>query len=145
MHSKLIWKSNMNFECINNQHSTQIDAPTDHGGQGLGPTPKELLLNAMMGCTAMDSVSILNKMRQKIDSFKMEIEAEKNDEHPIHFIHAHMQFFFEGELEESKVIKAVTKSLTQYCGINYMISKTCEIKYTILLNKTQIYSAIAFD
>lgn len=144
MQAKLVWKSNMKFDCINNDIITSIDAPSEHGGNSDGPSPKELLLDAMLGCTAMDSISILNKMRQSISSFKMEVEAEKNSEHPIHFTSAHMKFFFQGEAEQQKVIKAVTKSLTQYCGINYMISKTCKIKYTIYLNTEEIFTDFAF-
>lgn len=143
MHAKLKWNSKMQFECTNNEHKITIDAFKEHGGEGLGPTPKDLLLDAMMGCTAMDTRSLLNKMRQNITQMEMEIDAVKTTEAPIHFKSALIKFNFKGEGDNDKVIKAVTKSLTKYCGINYMISKTCEITYDIYLNEEKIHTAIA--
>jgi putative redox protein len=114
----------MKFECHNGEHQTLIDATPEHGGLSSAPTPKELVLNAMMGCTAMDVVAILTKMRQDISSFSMEINAEKTKEYPVHFKTAELVFDLKGQLDGEKVIKAVDSSLTKYCGVNYMISKT---------------------
>ena len=85
MKANLSWNTQMQFTCENHGIKTTIDATQEHGGNEAGPTPKELVLNAMMGCTAMDVVSMLKKMRQEITAFKMEIEAEKTLEHPVHF------------------------------------------------------------
>ena len=139
MEAKLTWKENMQFECSNGEHSSLIDAFAEHGGEGTGPTPKELLLNAMMGCTAMDTISILKKMRQNVESFTIHIDAEKSTEHPIHFTSATLIFSLTGEINPEKVIKAATKSLTQYCGVNYMVSKTCDITFEITLNGEKIH------
>lgn len=138
MKASLNWLNNMQFSCDNRGLKTSIDAPKDSGGDDTAPTPKEFVLNAMMGCTAMDVVSLLRKMRQEINEFKMEIEAEKNLDHPIHFKHAELIYYLKGNMEIDKVIKAVDLSLTKYCGVNFMISKTCEIKYKIFLNEKMI-------
>ena len=138
MKANLSWIENMKFVCDNHGLSTVMDAEVQHGGSGAGPTPKELVLNAMMGCTAMDVVAMLKKMRQEITEFKMEIEAEKNTTHPIHFKTAILIFRFQGSLEADKVIKAVELSLSKYCGVNYMISKTCAISFKIFLNDNMI-------
>lgn len=143
MHAKLKWVKNMQFECTNNSHKVIIDAFKEHGGDDEGPSPKDILLDAMMGCTAMDTRSLLTKMRQDIQTFEMSIDAQKTTEHPIHFESAQIIFDFTGDANDEKVIKAVTKSLTKYCGINYMISKTCEITYKINLNKTEIFKGSA--
>lgn len=140
MKAQLNYLDNLKFECLNREHKMIIDAPS---GDNAGPNPKELLLNAMMGCTAMDTVSILKKMRQNIESFQMSIDATKNETHPIHFIKAQIIFDIQGEVADEKAIKAVTKSLTQYCGVNYMVSKTCEIEYIIKNNDQEIYKDIA--
>jgi putative redox protein len=86
----------------------------------------------------MDVVVMLKKMRQDITEFKMEIEAEKTTEHPIHFKSAELVYLMSGPVEPEKVIKAVESSLTKYCGVNYMISKTCAITFKILLNGSVI-------
>ncbi len=134
MNAKLVWNGNMKFTSDNHGLISVMDAAKEHGGDDSGPNPKELVLNAMMGCTAMDVVAILKKMRQNIAEFKMEIEAEKTTVHPIHFESAVLIFLLKGDLDPEKVIKAVDSSLTKYCGVNYMISKTCRISFRILVN-----------
>ena len=138
MKASLNWVQNMKFECHNGEHLTHIDATPEHGGLSSAPTPKELVLNAMMGCTAMDVVAILTKMRQDISSFSMEINAEKTKEYPVHFKTAELVFDLKGQLDGEKVIKAVDSSLTKYCGVNYMISKTCHITFKVILNNETI-------
>lgn len=134
MKAELSWSKDMQFHCNNHGILTTIDATNEHGGLEAGPTPKELVLNAMMGCTAMDVVTMLKKMRQEIVEFKMEIEAEKTIEHPIHFKTACLMFYLKGNIEKEKLIKAVDASLSKYCGVNYMISKSCQITFKIFLS-----------
>ncbi len=143
MKSNLSWVENMQFRFDNRGIITTIDADKEHGGSDAAPTPKELVLNAMIGCTAMDVVSILKKMRQEISEFKMEIKAEKTTEHPIHFKSAELIYLLKGNIEPEKAIKAVDSSLTRYCGVNYMISKTCDITYRIVLNDSTIKQGAA--
>jgi len=138
MHAQMQWQNGMHFTCTNGAVETAIDASKDHGGEGLGPTPKELVLNAMMGCAAMDVVSILKKMRQDIKTFHMQVDAVPTTEHPIHFRSAVVAFLFTGAIDSEKVMKAVDSSLTKYCGVNYMISKSCSITYKVFLNGTEI-------
>jgi putative redox protein len=138
MMAKMSWAGNMVFHCENHGVLSLIDASKEHGGADSAPTPKELVLNAMMGCTGIDVVLMLKKMRQEVEEFKMEIEAEKTNAHPIHFKTADLVYLFKGSLDPEKVIKAVESSLTKYCGVNYMISKTCKISFKIFLNEEMI-------
>ncbi len=138
MSATLKWIKGMNFESDNRGIKTQMDATLEHGGENLAPTPKELVMNAMMGCTAVDVVSTLQKMRQNIDRYSMSIEVEKNQDYPIYFTRANLVFNLYGEIEAEKLIKAVDASLTKYCGVNYMISKVCDITYDLFLNDTKI-------
>lgn len=138
MKAQLSWQKNMEFLCDNHGIKTLIDATPEHGGQQLAPTPKELILNAMMGCTAMDVVSILQKMRQEITDFSMEVEAVKTTQYPTHFSSAELVYLLKGPIDPEKAIKAVDSSLTKYCGVNYMISKTCKLSFRINLNNQDI-------
>jgi putative redox protein len=133
----------MKFECTTRGMKSMIDASPEHGGEDTAPTPKELVMNAMMGCTAMDVVAMLTKMRQKIDSFDMHIEVEKNKDYPVHFIKAHLVFDLKGQIDIDKAKKSVDSSLSKYCGVNYMISKTCEITYSLKLNDQVIHEGQA--
>lgn len=138
MFSELTWKEGMEFICNNHGLITTIDATPAFGGKDKGPTPKELILNAMMGCTAMDVVAMLKKMRQEILEFQMSIQAEKTTEHPVYFKSAELIFKLKGNIDSDKLIKSVDSSLSKYCGVNYMISKTCNISFKVMLNGVQI-------
>jgi len=138
MEASLNWIKDMSFSCENHGFKTSIDALESHGGSGLAPTPKELVLNAMMGCTAMDVVSMLKKMRQEIGQFKMKINAEKSEGYPSYFKTAELIFDLSGPIDHDKLIKSVDASLTKYCGVNYMISKTCAITFKVYLNSELI-------
>ncbi len=140
MEANLIWQEEMHFKCFNRDLEIDIDASFDHGGKNLAPTPKELILDAMMGCTAMDVVSMLKKMRQPIDKFQMRIQAEKTTEYPTHFKSAVLSYYLSGAIDRDKIIKSVDASLTKYCGVNYMISKTCHLNFVVFLNGEEIHS-----
>lgn len=141
MNASLTWVEGMKFRSDNHGLISTIDAALEHGGTDQGPTPKELVLNAMMGCTAMDVVAMLKKMRQEISEFKMDIEAEKTSIHPIHFKNAILIFKIGGDVDPEKAIKSVDASLSKYCGVNYMISKTCAISYKLFINGNLVKEA----
>ncbi len=143
LQSTMTWLNDMQFEGLASDHKTILDATPEHGGHNLGPTPKELLLQAMMGCTSMDVISILKKMRQPLTEFKMEARAVLTDALPVHFAEVKLIYIFRGELDPSKVIKAVTSSMSKYCGINYMISKVCPITIEIFVNNININTGLA--
>lgn len=126
------WKSNMAFEATVNGHSITMDVDQSGGGQDLGPRPKILLLAGLGGCTGMDVVSILAKMKVFPAKFWMEISAELTDEHPKVYNHIKLAYCFEGaDLEYDKIAKAVSVSKEKYCGVSAMLSKTAEIDVEI--------------
>lgn len=134
--ASLTWKNNMHFVGQSDQYLTDLDASNEFGGTGKGATPKQLLLKAMMGCTALDVISILQKMRLPVKSFTMNISAEKNKLPPIHFTKVLLTYNLEGEIPVEKAVKAIDSSLTKHCGVNYMISKVAEISYILKINGT---------
>lgn len=137
--ASLSWKSNMHFVGQSDKYLTNLDASLEFGGTNKGPTPKQLLLNAMMGCTALDVLSILQKMRLTVKSFAMEIKAEKNKLPPIHFKSVELTYKLEGDIPVEKAVKAIDSSLTKHCGINYMISKVASITYVLILNGSKVH------
>lgn len=139
MKASMNWNKDMHFSCHNGDIKTEIDAATDHGGNNLGPTPKELVLNAMMGCTGMDVVSILKKMRQEITNFSMDIESTNTKDHPVHFKTATICYYLAGPIDGQKAKQAVEASLTKYCGVNFMITRSCEMTFKLFLNGQQIH------
>lgn len=141
--AEIQWQSEMHFECYNHDLISHMDATEDHGGHNLGATPKEILLNAMMGCTAMDVLALLKKMRQVVQKYSMKADAEMTSEHPIHFKSVTLEYNLTGELDPEKVIKSVNLSMTKYCGVNFMISKSCPVYYKVILNEKKILESQA--
>lgn len=134
MEARLSWTKGMQFECNNHGVISYLDASVEHGGGGEFASPKELLLNAMMGCTGIDVLMTLKKMRQEVEDLRIEVRAQQTDDYPVHFYSATLLYRMVGNIDEVKLKKAIKASLTQYCGISYMVSKTCKISYEIHLN-----------
>ena len=127
------WKGKMLFEGISpSGHSILMDAKPEVGGEDKGPQPMEVLLLALGGCTGMDVISILNKMRQKVKEFKIKIHFKRAKEHPKVYTEINLLYEFKGEnLEYEKVKKAVDLSQNKYCSISAMLRKTAKINYEI--------------
>lgn len=84
---------------------------------GAGPGPMELLLLALGGCTGMDVVSILRKMRQPLEGFRIEVHGERAEEHPKKYTSIEIVYHFKGDLDERRVQRAIELSETRYCSV----------------------------
>lgn len=133
--SKVNWNKGMAFNVEIDGHNFMIDAGENAGGQDQGPRPKALLLSALGGCTGMDVVSILRKM--KIEDYELEIDvtAESTDEHPKYYNEIMVNYNFTGEnLPIAKIKRAVELSETRYCGVSAMLRQAAKIENTIRIN-----------
>jgi putative redox protein len=127
------WLDGMAFENLLDGHRFTVDAAAEFGGKDRGPRPKPLMLNALAGCTGMDVVSVLNKMKQPLSWFNIRVEGDLSDEHPKTYkaIRLTYQFKKSDKLDDAKVIKAVNLSQEQYCGVSAMLKKVCELTWNI--------------
>ena len=122
------WLENMAFESEINGHKIIIDAKEEVGGQDRGPRPKPFMLAALGGCTSMDVVSILKKMRVELKSLNVIVEGELSEEHPKRFLKMHVIYEVEGDnLPMDKIQKAVSLSEDQYCGVSAVYKQVMEI------------------
>ena len=144
MEAKITWKSKCILMPNNRGMKTTIDAFPEFGEDNQGPTPKELLLNAVMGCTSMDVISMLTKMRQVPTSFSIKALAEKTKEAPTHFPRINLRYDLAGEIETEKLLKAVNSSMTKYCGVSFMVAKRVPIFYEVYLNDNKVGEGQAF-
>ena len=130
---------NMTFDVELGGHHFDIDAGAKVGGENNGPSPKGLLLSALGGCTGMDVVSILRKMKVTEYELKIDVSGELTDEHPKIYHTITVEFKFMGnDLPKSKLRKAVELSETKYCGVSEMLRKSSEIKIIIYVNGEEI-------
>ena len=130
---KTSWKGNLAFEADVNGHKIIMDAPESGGGNNTGPGPKKLQLVALSGCTGMDVVSILQKMRVDFSHLDIEVQGEVTDDHPKHYYKMHVIYTVTGKnLPLDKIEKAVRMSEDTYCGVEALYRKaipvTSEIK-----------------
>lgn len=128
------WQGNMKFDALVSGHHVIMDALPVVGGNDEGARPKELMLASLAGCTGMDVVSILKKMRVELQYFNIRVEAEMTEEHPKHYTAMHIIYEFKGDgLELEKLQKAVKLSQDQYCGVSTAYRKAMEITYEIVI------------
>ena len=123
-----LWQGNMKFDAVVSGHHVIMDALPVGGGNNEGARPKELMLSALAGCTGMDVISILKKMRIEPEYFNVKVEAEMTEEHPKHYTSMHITYEFKGEnLEIEKLQKAIDLSQERYCGVSFMYRKAMKI------------------
>ncbi len=97
-------------------HAFTIDSVPEVGGRDTGPRPIELMAAAVAGCTAMDTISILRKMQQKVTALSVQVTAERASEHPKKILGLAVEYTVTGYgLAEDKVSRAVELSETKYC------------------------------
>ena len=112
-----------------------MDGSPGIGGVGKGVRPMELLLMSMAGCSSIDIVSILDKMRQKLEHLDVEVQGFREEGAiPAVFTKIHIHYILSGDLKESKVKSAIDMSLGKYCSVSKMLEKAAEItsSYEIL-------------
>ena len=128
-----IHREGMAFSTDMHGHEIMIDAEEQFGGNGKGPRPKHLLLKSLAGCTGMDVVSLLKKMRVEFSNFEIDVAGELTDEHPkyYHTITLEYRVKLTNEKDQAKFEKAVNLSQDRYCGVSYMLKQAAEIKYHI--------------
>lgn len=124
----------MKFDAKADEHAVLMDAKPPIG-ENAGFAPKQLLLAAISGCTAMDVAALLKKYKQPLESFQVEADADSTEgSHPIVFKEIRLTYRLAGQLDSAKVLEAVTLSQTKYCGVSAMVSKAVPISYSVEVN-----------
>jgi len=127
------WTGKMAFDAEVDGFHIPLDAAAEHGGQNGGPRPKPLMLASLAGCTGMDVVAILGKMREPLKHFRVLVEGDLNDAQPAIYERLRIVFEFHKSdgLNPDKVARAVSLSQEKYCGVSAMLRKAAEIAFEI--------------
>ncbi len=125
----------VNFVATNEtENSILLDGSAAIGGKGNGVRPMETLLMGIAGCSAIDVVLILKKMKQEIRDIKIEVEAERvkvGDATQYKTIHLHFHMW--GSMKEDKLKKAIDISIEKYCSVAKILEKTATISTSYTL------------
>jgi putative redox protein len=126
------WIGNKGFEAELEDHKIVMDLDEERGGNNLGPRPKPLMLASLGGCTGLDVILILKKMKIEPDYFNMRIEADQTDDMPRRYYRIKTIYEFRGEnLPLKKLQNAVELSIEKYCGVSAVYKKSIEMSYEI--------------
>ncbi len=129
------WRNNMAFDLQLDELTIPVDSDPAFGGSGYGPRPKDLMLTALAGCTGMDVVSIMGKMKVPFTGLRLEIAGEKAETHPKVYTKVHVTYVVSGsDLPREKVQRAVDLSLNEYCGVAATLKKTAELTHEIIFD-----------
>jgi putative redox protein len=131
---QVTWASALAFDLSSpdSAHTVRIDASIESGGSDTGLNPKKLLLGSLCGCSGIDVVDILKKMKVPFERIEISASAEQTDETPKTFRFIHMIYKTDVASEHAdKVARAVSLSHEKYCGISAMLAKHCKISYEI--------------
>ena len=124
----LQWTGNMSWETELFGHKLIMDAGKENGGDDTGTRPKVLMLTALAGCTGMDVVSVLKKMRVEIEDLQIIVEGDLTEEHPKYYERMHVIYQFKGKnLPLEKLEKAVNLSEEKYCGVSALYKKAIPV------------------
>jgi len=130
------WVGGMAFDIPMDGHHVMVDAEEQFGGQDKGPRPKNLMVASLIGCTGMDVIAILNKMRVQVEEFSIDVKTELTEEHPKHFTSMHLIYRFKGKnLPLENLKKAVELSQDRYCGVSAVYKKALNLTYEIVVEE----------
>lgn len=120
-------------------YEIDLDKRAEQGGDDLGASPMELLLMGVAGCSGIDLIGILQKQRQEIETYSMEVEGEREkigDASP--FTKIHVTIFITGEVKPKKALKAAELSFDKYCSVSKTLEPTATITYEVVVNGEKV-------
>lgn len=126
----------MNFEAVGaNGKKVLFDAGPNIGGKNNGVSPMDSLLMAAAACSSIDVVMILKKMKQEIEDYKVEVEAERiPDGEATKYKTIHLHFVLTGKIKEKKLEQAIQMSLDKYCSVSKILACSANITSSFALN-----------
>jgi putative redox protein len=136
MDATITLQDNMHFTAVADSGvPIHIDSAPPEGHLRQGPSPMELVLISLGGCTAMDVISILRKKRQNVTGFELRVHGDRAADHPKVFTDFVIEYVVRGvNIEPDAVRRAVELSTENYCSVHAMLEKAAHIatKITII-------------
>lgn len=128
-----VFTKNMSFTAKVSGYDVLMDTTEADGGDASGASPKQLMLASLAGCTGIDVVSILNKMKVVFSNFSIDVDADVTEEHPKVYNKVKLTYKIKVDAEaQSKVEKAVSLSQDKYCGVTAMFKTFAAVKIEII-------------
>ncbi len=131
MKTRTIWKGGKAYDSFLDANNAKIEIDSEKGFR-----PKALLLSGLAGCSGIDVVEILEKMRVPFAGLEIDVATEQTDDHPKVFKTIHITYRVKTEeMYRDKIRKAIDLSLEKYCGVAAMLQKNSPIMYEIIITE----------
>ena len=128
------WAGGMRFVYKSSSgHGLATDAPVEGGGTDTAPSPMELVILGLIGCTGVDVASILERMREPLKGLEVTATYERAEAHPKVYTKIHLTYTLQGGLDEKKVRRAINLSETKYCSVSAMLGHTTDITHEYVI------------
>jgi putative redox protein len=117
-------------------NSMQIDIPVEQGGTGTGMRPMQTVLAALVGCSTVDVVKILQKQRQQITSLKIEVDGEREEgKEPSLWKEVRLRIILDGNVDPAKAFRAAELSMNKYCSVAETLRRAgASIQFVVEVN-----------
>ncbi len=134
--AEITWVEEMQFVARGESgHAIVLDAAPEVGGRNTGARPMEVLLMGILGCTAMDVISILKKKRQPVQGLKVFAQGERAAEHPKYYTHIHLEYVAYGDVDPEALARAVQLSQEKYCSAIATVRGKAEVTTSYRVEK----------
>ncbi|MEO6253550.1 MAG: OsmC family protein [Ferruginibacter sp.] len=129
-----VFNTNMAFTANISGHDVVMDTTADDGGEDTGPSPKRLMLASLGGCTGMDIVHMLNKMKVFFSDFSIDIDADVREEYPKIYNRVKITYKIKMALaDKPKLEKAIALSQEKYCSVSAMFRSFAKLETEIVI------------
>jgi len=126
------WTPPMRFDGLAESQARAVMEARGEGRAPAGPSPMETVLMALCGCSGIDVVEILEKMRANLAGLSIEADAERAPEPPRVFTKIHLRYRLRGAgLTQAQAERAVRLSLDRYCSVAAMLRRTAEVSVEV--------------
>jgi len=139
-HASATWKADgLKFEgAAGSGFTLDMDGAPEAGGEGAGFRPMEMLLVGLAGCTGMDVISILQKKRQDVTGFAVNVKGTRADDHPRAYTDIEIEYVVTGHGVDLKAVaRAVELSETKYCGATATLGGIAHITSTYAVKEAE--------
>jgi putative redox protein len=130
------WNEGLQFKGNGSSgHEVVLDSSKDVGGLDQAARPVEMMLLSLCGCTGMDVVSVLNKMRVSYDRFEVGVSGQRETDYPKRFTALELNYHIWGsDIDEEKLLKAINLSLDRYCPIANTLKHALDLTFKYEIN-----------
>lgn len=125
MKATVNWQGGMKFNGMGDSgFAVLMDAGSSEGGNDSGVRPMEMVAIGLIGCQAMDVISILQKKRQEVTNFEVKFNGPRSPAYPKVFTSALITFVVTGKnIDEAAVIRSIELTAMKYCPAQAMLEQ----------------------